>query len=91
MSQGMGGAFASSAAYQLLSTIKNKHFNTIYTKLNIEDISDKLGEIISIEKAIKAQVQIECRYDTQRKEPYTTTLAPLKIANYNRNECNHYP
>jgi predicted DNA-binding transcriptional regulator YafY len=68
-------------ASKLLSKIKNGDFNPIYTKLNIEDIGDKLKEVQLLESAIKSKMIINCQYDfeTQRKD---MTLKPLKIVNY---------
>lgn len=68
-------------ASKLLSKIKNGDFNPIYTKLNIEDIGDKLKEVQLLESAIKSKMIINCQYEfeTQRKD---MTLKPLKIVNY---------
>jgi len=68
-------------ASKLLSKINNGDFNPIYTKLNIEDIGDKLKEVQLLESAIKSKVIINCQYEfeTQRKD---MTLKPLKIVNY---------
>ena len=74
------GIFASKAK-QLLSKLKNEEFNPIYTKLDIEDISDKLKEIALLEEAIKNRVVIDSVYDMQGNF-ISITLKPLKIANY---------
>ena len=81
ITDGIGGQFAS-RAHRLLSKIKNEDFNPIYTKLNIEDVSDKISDINLIEIAIKEKKEIECNYKIQYKDTYTTTLQPLKIVNY---------
>lgn len=81
ITEGIGGKFASKS-HKLLSKIKNEDFNPIYTKLNIEDISDKFGEIQIIEGAIKAKKEIECSYDDQRHDIFSVTLKPLKIVNF---------
>ena len=81
ITEGIGGKFASKA-HHLLSKIKNEDFNPIYTKLNIEDITDKFSEIQVIESAIKEKTEIECSYDDERHDIYKTTIQPLKIANY---------
>ena len=75
------GSHFSTKASKLLSKIKNGDFNPIYTKLNIEDIGDKLKEVQLLESAIKSKTIINCQYDfeTQRKD---MTLKPLKIVNY---------
>ncbi|MDD2791408.1 MAG: WYL domain-containing protein [Sulfurimonas sp.] len=81
ITEGIGGKF-STKAHKLLSKIKNEDFNPIYTKLNIEDISDKFAIIQTIETAIKEKREIKCSYDDERHEIYVTTLQPLKIVNY---------
>jgi len=81
ITEGIGGAF-STKAHKLLAKIKNEDFNPIYTKLNIEDISDKFSDIRIIEQAIKEKKEIECRYNDERHPIYTTTIKPLKIVNF---------
>lgn len=81
ITEGIGGKFASKS-HKLLSKIKNQDFNPIYAKLNIEDISDKFGEIQVIEGAIKAKKEIECSYDDERHDIFKVTLKPLKIVNF---------
>jgi len=81
ITEGIGGQF-SSKAHKLLSKIKNEDFNPIYTKLNIEDISDKFADIQIIEQAIKEKRVIACHYDDERHPVYTTTIHPLKIVNF---------
>lgn len=81
ITEGIGGKFASKS-HKLLSKIKNQDFNPIYAKLNIEDISDKFGEIQIIEGAIKAKKEVECSYDDERHDVFKVTLKPLKIVNF---------
>lgn len=81
ITDGIGGQFAS-RANKLLSKIKNTDYNPIYTKLNIEDVSDKISDINLIEIAIKEKKEIECNYKLQDKNSYTTRIQPLKIVNY---------
>ena len=81
MTESIGGAFATTS-HTLLSKIKNRDFNPIYTKLNIEDISDKLNEIQIIENAIKEKRILECSYENEREGVFRATIAPLKIVNY---------
>ena len=74
------GVFAKRAK-KLLSKLKNDDINPFYTKLDMEDISDKLEEIKALEIAIKSKQEILCDYDFeifQRK----VLLKPLRIANY---------
>lgn len=81
ITEGIGGKFATKS-HALLSKIKNEDFNPIYTKLNIEDITDKFKEIQVIESAIKDKIEIECSYDDEEYGVYKTTVKPLKIVNF---------
>ncbi len=77
---GSSGAF-SDKAKKLLSKIKNNEYNPIYTKLDLEDISDKLLEIQQLESAIKNKNHISCSYSFDSFSK-VIDLKPLKIANY---------
>jgi len=81
ITEGIGGKF-STKAHKLLTKIKNEDFNPIYTKLNIEDISDRLSDIQIFEVAIKEKREIICSYDNERNKIYNTTIQPLKIVNF---------
>ena len=81
MTESIGGKFATTS-HKLLLKIKNDTFNPIYTKLNIEDISDRFSEIQIIEKAIKEKVELECSYENDREGVFRATIQPLKIVNY---------
>lgn len=81
MTESIGGKFATTS-HKLLSKIKNEEFNPLYTKLNIEDISDKFSEIQIIEKAIKDKTELECSYENEREGTFRTNIQPLKIVNY---------
>jgi len=54
----------------------------IYTKLNIEDISDRFDDVHLIEKAIKEKTELECSYENEREGTFRTNIQPLKIVNY---------
>ncbi len=81
ITEGIGGKF-STKAHRLLSKIKNEDFNPIYTKLNIEDISDRFDDIQLLEQAIKEKRAIKCNYDNEWDPVFTTTIKPLKIVNF---------
>jgi len=81
ITEGIGGSFASTS-HKLISRLKNEDFNPIYTKLNIEDISDKLEEIKNLELAIKNKNVIHCTYNNEVDKPQKEVLKPLKIVNY---------
>jgi predicted DNA-binding transcriptional regulator YafY len=72
----------SSKAKKLLSKIKNKEFNPIYTKLNMEDIGDKLKEIQELESSIKLKKEINCNYEAKDNKNLNLQLKPLKIVNF---------
>lgn len=78
---GVGARF-SSKAKALLSKIKNEDFNPIYTKLNMEDITDKLDIIQQLESAIKSKDEITLVYETKNDHKVNTCFKPLKIANF---------
>ena len=77
MSEGVGSKFYLKAK-GLLSKIKNDDFNPIYAKLNMEDISEKIEQIESLEGAIKSKHTITCRYDL-KSHAQKIDLKPLKI------------
>ena len=81
ITEGIGGKF-SAKAHKLLSKIKNEDFNPIYTKLNIEDISDKFADIQILESALREKKIITCTYNDETHPPYTTMIKPLKIVNF---------
>ena len=81
MTESIGGKFATTS-HKLLSKIRNEDFNPIYTKLNIEDISNRFDDIQLIEKAIKNQTELECSYKNDREGTFRANIQPLKIVNY---------
>jgi predicted DNA-binding transcriptional regulator YafY len=81
ITEGIGGKF-STKAHKLLSKIKNEDFNPVYTKLNIEDISDKFAQIQILESAIKEKREIKITYDDETHGSFRATVQPLKIVNY---------
>jgi predicted DNA-binding transcriptional regulator YafY len=81
ITEGIGGALASKT-HKLLNKLRNEDFNPIYTKLNIEDISDKFSLIRQLEHAIKKKSIISCLYDNEVDAPKKEMLKPLKIVNY---------
>ena len=81
MTESIGGKFATTS-HKLLSKIKNEEFNPIFTKLNIEDISDRFIDIQIIEKAIKEKTELEISYSNEREGTFRATIQPLKIVNF---------
>ena len=47
----------------LLSKLYKSNYHPIYAKINIEDITDKMAEILELEKAIKNKNFVHCIYD----------------------------
>jgi predicted DNA-binding transcriptional regulator YafY len=80
MSNNLGNSF-STKAKQLLSKIKNENFNPIYTRLNIEDISENIQSVAVIEVAIKEKKHIKCDYSFLAYKS-SVEIKPLKIANF---------
>ncbi len=80
ITSGIGGGFATKAS-MLLEKLKNKEFNPIYAKLNIEDISASLKDVALLEEAISKKLEVKCQY-TRNDSSYKTTIQPLKIVNY---------
>ncbi|MGD9553421.1 MAG: helix-turn-helix transcriptional regulator [Arcobacteraceae bacterium] len=79
MSENIGGQFFSKTK-KLLQKIKNDDYNPFYTKLNLEDISDKFEEIQKLEIAIKSKKSIMCQYTIN--DTIKIKINPLKIVNY---------
>jgi predicted DNA-binding transcriptional regulator YafY len=77
----IGGNFAIKGK-KLLNKIKNEEYSPMYTKLNIEDVSDMISDINLLEIAIKNKTTIECSYVYDTDKRYDTTLKPLRIVNY---------
>lgn len=71
----------SKRADRLLSRIDDNINSPIYTKIELEDISNKLQEFSQIEKAINLNHKIEITY-TVDDYSYETTINPYKIVNF---------
>jgi predicted DNA-binding transcriptional regulator YafY len=80
MAQGVGQKFHTKAN-KLLSQIKNEQNSPIYTKLDIEDITDHIKEIQLLEEAISKKVVIESKYKREKRK-VTIVVQPLKIVNF---------
>ncbi|MEA2018568.1 MAG: WYL domain-containing transcriptional regulator [Campylobacterota bacterium] len=71
----------SKRADKLLSRIDDNINSPIYTKIELEDISNKLQEYSQIEKAINSNHKIEIVY-TVDDYSYETVINPYKIVNF---------
>jgi len=65
----------------LLSKLHQNSFNPFYTKIDLEDISDKFDEALLIEKAIKEKRVINCKYSFESYK-VVIDIKPVQIANF---------
>ena len=79
-SQNLGDSFHSQAS-DILNKLKNRQYSPIFTKLNMEDISDQFESMIIYEEAILSKHPIEIKYTTLSKEDIVT-INPIKIVNF---------
>lgn len=75
------GSMLSSKAKKLLNKIKNDDVNPIYTRIDMENIENKLPQVLQLENAIKSKHIIFIKYDGYQGT-FETKLKPLKIANF---------
>jgi len=68
-------------ADKLLSKIDENISSPIYTKIEMEDISNKFEEFSQIEKAINSKNKIEITYALEEYS-YETTVNPYKLVNF---------
>lgn len=80
MFDSIGGKFANKSK-KLLSKIKNDDYNPIYTKLNIEDISDQILDVALLEKTIEEKKIVKYQYNIDNKQ-HTIEAKPLKVVNF---------
>lgn len=73
LASSMGTSFGNRAS-SLFSKIQNSHDNPIYSKIEIEDISDKTDLIKELQRAIKESLQVDFDY----KDKYRF-VEPIKI------------
>jgi predicted DNA-binding transcriptional regulator YafY len=80
MSTNFGEQFHSQTT-KILNKLKNRQLSPIYTKLNMEDISDELESMIVFEEAIISKNSIQVKYSTEKKEE-VIKINPIKIVNF---------
>ncbi|QIW10152.1 transcriptional regulator [Francisella sp. LA112445] len=78
--ENIGGDF-NKTTKRILSNVTNTNISSIYTKLNIEDISDIAFQVSEIEHAIDKKQILKCTYRVDNAS-YEVELKPLKIVNY---------
>ncbi|MEA3554840.1 MAG: WYL domain-containing protein [Campylobacterota bacterium] len=66
---------------KILNKLKNRHYSPIFTKLNMEDISDEFKAMITFEEAILSKNPIKIKYTTEKKEE-DVKINPIKIVNF---------
>ena len=67
--------------HPLLAKLYKSSCHPLYTKVNIEDITDKMAEILALEKAIKNKNVVTCRYDFENFERQID-VKPLLITEF---------
>lgn len=74
LANSMGNSFGSRAS-NLFSKLQNTHQNPIFSKIEIEDISDKTNIIKQLQEAILSNKQIEFDFNKKNRtvEPYKIT------------------
>lgn len=80
LSMNLGDKFHSKAS-TILNKLKNRQYSPIFTKLNMEDISNEYESMISFEDAITQKYQIEVKYISRYKEEIII-INPIKIVNF---------
>lgn len=76
LASSIGTSFGSKAN-SLFSKLQNSHDNPIYSKIEIEDISDKTNLIKELQEAIKNLLQIEFTYKNKGR-----LVEPIKITTF---------
>ena len=65
----------------IIKKLKNRRYSPIFTKLNMEDISEEYDSMITFEDAILHKHSIKIRYLSKNKEDIIE-INPLKIVNF---------
>ncbi len=76
-SSNLGNSFHTQTS-KILSKLKNRKYSPIFTKLNMEDISDEFESMIKFEEAILNNNSIKVLYQDNK----TIKLNPIKIVNF---------
>ena len=79
-SQNLGIAFHTQSS-SILNKLKNRQYSPIFTKLNMEDISDEFDSMIAYEEAILSKNSIKIKYSTDKKIS-EIKINPIKIVNF---------
>lgn len=79
-SKSLGESFHTRST-NILNKLKNRHYSPIFTKLNMEDISDEFDSMIAYEEAILSKNSIMIKYTTEVKSQ-EIKINPIKIVNF---------
>ena len=79
-SKSLGSSFHTQSS-TILNKLKNRHYSPIFTKLNMEDISDEFDSMIAYEEAILSKNSIKIKYATDTKVS-EVKINPIKIVNF---------
>lgn len=80
VSKNFGNMFHSQSS-KLLHKLKNRHNCPIFTKLNMEDISSEIENLVKYEDAILNSNSIKVKYTTETKSE-EVKINPIKIVNF---------
>lgn len=79
-SANMGNSFHTQTS-NILNKLKNRKYSPIFTKLNMEDLSNKFDSMIVFEDVINSCHPIQVRYTTDLKDE-VIKINPIKIVNF---------
>lgn len=79
-SKSLGSSFYTQSS-NILNKLKNRQYSPIFTKLNMEDISDEFDSMIAYEEAILSKNSIKIKYTTDTKVS-EVKINPIKIVNF---------
>jgi predicted DNA-binding transcriptional regulator YafY len=79
-SKSLGDDFYSQSS-TILHKLKNRKYSPIFTKLNMDDISDEFDSMIAYEEAILSKNSIKIKYTTAKKTS-EVKINPIKIVNF---------
>ena len=79
-SRSLGSSFYA-RSYSIINKLKNRKYSPIFTKLNMEDISDEFESMIAYEEAILSKNPIKIKYTTDKKVS-EVKINPIKIVNF---------
>ena len=79
-SKSLGDSFHTQSS-NIINKLKNRQYSPIFTKLNMEDISDEFNNMIAYEEAILSKNSIKIKYITDTKVS-EVKINPIKIVNF---------